>query len=101
MAIGRLARIRHETPALRYGDYRQLFVSHEQLAFARRLDGQKVVVLLNASEGPASFTVPCCAGGASQMVDVLNSGERFYIADGYLRVRKVHPHWARILVTAQ
>jgi cyclomaltodextrinase len=96
--ISRLARLRHEILALRYGDYRQLFVSHEQLAFSRQVEGQQVVVLLNASEKPAAFDLPIDAKGASRMMDLLNPGESFPIADGRLRVEKVWPTWARILV---
>jgi cyclomaltodextrinase len=99
-AIARLARVRHETPALRYGDYRQLFVSHEQLAFSRHMEGQQALVLLNASERPAAFDVPCVANGAHQMVDLLNPGGCFPIGAGHVHVDEVQPSWARILVAA-
>ncbi|MFZ6027404.1 MAG: alpha-amylase family glycosyl hydrolase [Chloroflexota bacterium] len=97
-AISRLAHLRHQTPALRRGDYRQLFVAHEQFAFARQVDGQQVVVLLNASEQPAAFDVPLAAHGAHHAVDLLNPDERFPCSDGRLRVDNVWPNWARVLL---
>ena len=79
-AIARLARLRQTSPALRYGDYRQLLVSHEQLAFARQTSGESVLVLLNASDQPAPFELKL--PGAHQLVDVLNGGEVFHISQG-------------------
>jgi glycosidase len=99
-AISRLAEVRHRTPALRYGDYRQLFVSHAQLAFSRHVDGQQVVVLLNASEHATAFNLPYNGGGANRMIDLLNPGESFPIEAGRLQVEKAWPNWARILVAA-
>jgi glycosidase len=54
-AIRRLMAIRRDLPALRCGDYRQLHVAHEQFAFARAVDGQSVVIALNASSQPAAI----------------------------------------------
>ncbi len=96
-AIARLARLRQNSPALRYGDYRQLFVSHEQLAFARQAADESMIVLLNASDQPASFEVNLPLAGASQLVDVLNDGEVFHAAQGKVRIDTVWPHWARVL----
>jgi cyclomaltodextrinase / maltogenic alpha-amylase / neopullulanase len=97
--IGRLARIRHATPALRHGDYRQLAVSHEQLAFSRELpDGSRegtVIVVLNAADHAAPFDVAATAG--ARFADALNGGETFLAADGRLR-GEVGLCWARILV---
>lgn len=97
-AIARLAAVRRRTPALRYGDYRQLYVSHAQLAFARQAGNRRVVVLLNASDAPAAFDLPCESGGADRMVDLLEPGESFVLKSGRLQVDKVWPNWARILV---
>jgi cyclomaltodextrinase / maltogenic alpha-amylase / neopullulanase len=62
--IARLARIRADLPALRRGDYRQLLVAHEQFAFVREFEGRRVVVMLNASDGPAHIRIPAPAEGA-------------------------------------
>lgn len=57
-AIARLARLRAATPALRYGDYRQLHVGHEQLAFLRSFQGGG-----SGAGGPARDAAGGPAGG--------------------------------------
>jgi glycosidase len=96
-AITRLGQLRQSTPALRHGDYRQLYVSHEQFAFTRRVDGQQVVVLLNASDQPAAFDVLFSTNRAHEMVDLLNPGEVFPLRNGRLQVDAVWSNWARVL----
>ncbi len=98
-AIGRLAEARKQAPALRYGDYRQVCVSHKQLAFARRWDRQEALVLLNADEKEAAFEIPCPGKGTGQFVDLLNGGETFLVRKEKLKV-EVPPFWGRILVNA-
>jgi cyclomaltodextrinase / maltogenic alpha-amylase / neopullulanase len=95
-AIARLARLRSETAALREGNYRQLFVSLKQFAFARAANQEYVVVMLNAEDTPAlvEVSVPTNTTGA---VDLLNQSERFEVEQGRLRVEQVYPHWARLL----
>ncbi len=96
-AIARLSRIRHASPALRRGDYRQLFVSHEQFAFARQTADEYIVVLVNASGQPAPFKVDVPADRGRQAVDLLNPGEKFPVVDGQAIVEAVCSHWARIM----
>ena len=94
--IARLAAARQALPALRRGDYRQLFVAAEQLAFSRSTDAETVVVLLNAAETPARLEVPVPAH-ALRAVDVLNGGETFPVQNGRLRVEPVPARWGRLL----
>ncbi len=94
--ISRLAAARQALPALRRGDYRQLFVAAEQLAFSRSTDAETVVVLLNAAETPARLEVPVPAH-ALRAVDVLNGGETFPVQNGRLRVEPVPARWGRLL----
>jgi glycosidase len=98
-AIARLADVRQMAPALRYGNYRQLHVNHEQLAFARQSAEQQVVVALNASDEPAAFDLALSSNGASRAMDLLNPGESFPLMDHRLKVI-VPPNWARILQIA-
>jgi cyclomaltodextrinase / maltogenic alpha-amylase / neopullulanase len=95
--LQKLARIRHDSRALRRGDYRQLFVSHQQLAFSRRIKGETVFVLLNAADVPCQFDIPTQLPPKTRLVDVLNGGEDFQAVQGRLVVNEVSPHWARIL----
>jgi len=92
-AIGRLARVRAGSVALRRGDYRQLHVGHEQLAFAREKDGERVVVMLNAARESVAFDLDM---RGSVAVDLLDHRERLPIATGRLRAI-VPPSWARIM----
>ncbi|MBN1537666.1 MAG: cyclomaltodextrinase [Anaerolineales bacterium] len=56
--IAKLAQVRRETPAFRYGDYQQLYVSHQQFAFIRRWEGQYAIVILNAAGSEAEIAMP-------------------------------------------
>jgi glycosidase len=95
--ICRLAQIRHGSAALKTGDYSQLFVNHEQLAFSRKTEDDLVLVLLNAAERPTTFELPVSLDEGALLVDLLNDGENFHVTGGRLRVESVPSHWARIL----
>jgi glycosidase len=97
--IQKLAQIRKGSTALRHGDYSQLQVTDQQLAFARQCQNETVVVLVNAAAESASFDLPVGLADGTPMVDLLNNGEVFQTSKGKLRVETVHPHWARILTT--
>lgn len=94
--ITRLASLRKSLSALRYGAYRQLCVSHEQLAFARYTDSETVAVLLNAANSPIQMDVPVPTSFTSA-VDMLNGGERFPVQSGRLHIEAVYPNGGRIL----
>ncbi len=93
-AIRRLAQLRAELPALRRGSYRQLHVAAEQFAFERDLDGQTVVVMLNAAEAPAEVAVPVTRNG--EWRDALNGGSLAAVG-GKLRA-EVPAGWGCVLV---
>jgi glycosidase len=95
-AIAKLAEIRLGSPALKYGDYTQLFVSSEQLAFMRSVDGESVVVAVNASHQPARLELPLPMS-AAKAIDLLNPGDSFPVHDGKLVIDSVPPCWARLL----
>ncbi len=92
--IERLAAIRRESPALRYGDYAQLHVAAEQFAFMRRSDGETVVVAVNAADHPATVALQGLSG--SRLDDLLNPGNSFPIRDGAATV-DLHPTWLRVM----
>lgn len=71
-AIRRLAKLRQQQPALRNGDYRQLHVSAEQLAFIRQDPTGQLLVAINASEQPARLSLPIPNTGQSSAWDLLN-----------------------------
>jgi cyclomaltodextrinase / maltogenic alpha-amylase / neopullulanase len=94
--ITRLAALRKTLSALRYGAYRQLYVSHEQLAFARYTDSEYVVVMLNAADSPAQVDVSVPANFTSA-ADMLDGGEHFPVQNGRLHIEAVYPNGGRIL----
>lgn len=96
-ALARFAALRHRLVALRRGDYRELLVAHQQLAFARQSGDERVIVALNAANHEITVTIPAPFPGTRTAVDLLNGDESFPIEDGKLRVA-LPPHWARVMV---
>ena len=94
-SISRLADLRKNSPALRFGDYRQVYVASEQMAYLRESDQERVLVVLNASPAPAALdlALPCPSDRA---VDLLNGGEVFPVQGDHLQLT-VPPTWARVL----
>ena len=95
--LARLASIRLASSALRYGDYKELFVASEQFAFSRHMDHETVIVLLNAAETDVPFDIPVSLPDGTCLVDLLNPGDELRVDVGRLRVEKVHACWGRIL----
>ncbi|HEX6041361.1 alpha-amylase family glycosyl hydrolase [Longimicrobium sp.] len=95
--IARLTRIRHEVPALRRGRYRQLHVASEQLAFARELDGERVIVAVNAASSPDALEVSVPSSDGTAFLDLLDDGWRGTVAGGRLRIDAVPATGGRIL----
>ncbi|MDR2898498.1 MAG: alpha-glucosidase C-terminal domain-containing protein [Spirochaetaceae bacterium] len=95
-------RIRKETPALKTGNYRQLYVSSEQFAFMRQQgelqQQQQVIVAVNASEKDTTIKIPphMLNSGNKRWYDLLNN-ETFHVSrDGCLNIL-LSPSWLRIL----
>ncbi len=96
--ISQLSRIRRSSEALKHGDYLQLTVRHEQLAFARKTSNECVIVLVNSADQPSSLRVPIPVNHGNQLVDILNPGESYQIFEGKAEIDTVWPNWARIMV---
>ncbi len=95
--IARLAAVRRATPALKYGDYRQLYVASEQFAFARWHTQQTCVVVLNASPTAARVEFPLPDPRCSRAVDLLEPEVEFPVSDGHLVIDSVPGNGTRIL----
>ncbi|HXX35491.1 MAG TPA: alpha-amylase family glycosyl hydrolase [Thermodesulfobacteriota bacterium] len=96
--ISRLAGIRRQSEALRYGNYRQLLVNHEQFAFARQTREECVIVAVNASDKPVPIELAVPVTGGSRLIDLLNPGDSFSVGGGRTRVDVVNPCWSRIMM---
>ena len=81
--------LRRASPALRYGDYRELLVTSEQFVFTRNWQDETVLVAVNASAEPVTLDLPDLG---SAWTDLLNPGET--VSGGRL---ELPPNWGRIL----
>ena len=94
--IGHLAQLRLLSPALLYGDYAQLYVSHEQFAFARFLDDEYAIVAINASEEKTTIEFDIPLKNGEKLNDLLNANKSVTVVNEKIKV-EVNPHWAVIL----
>lgn len=74
-----LGHIRQTTPALSYGDYKELLLTNRQYAFSRTHNGTTVLVTVNNDDSDYGMTLPC--GSFSRYKDML-SGEIVTVTDG-------------------
>ena len=89
-----MRRLRRQSPALRLGDYQTLLTDDARclFAFARRYEGEEVLVVLNADEREHTVELP--AGGES-WVELL-SGDGYEVAEGKVKVT-VGEKWGVVL----
>lgn len=94
-AIGRLSRLRRSHEALMSGDYRQLSVTSQTLAFERCADSERVICVVSDLPVVQTMEIPAACG---RYVDVLNGGE-IEVTNGKMSI-EVYPHWARVFLAA-
>ena len=82
--ISALGKIRQNTLALSYGDYKELELHTTHFAYERVLDGKSVIITVNNSDNEVSFNLPC--GNATNYVGAL-SGERVAVTEGRIQVK--------------
>ena len=80
--IARLGKIRQETKALSYGDYKELLLTTGQYAFSRNYNGQSVIVTVNNSDNDFAMNLPANSG---EYVGAL-SGEHVSVNGGCMSV---------------
>jgi glycosidase len=94
--ICRFSRLRHESEALKNGNYRELLVSYEQIfAFSRETDNEKILVIINASDKKSECVLRHEESGNSQWTDLLSND--VFNADGNALKMDLRPSWLRIL----
>lgn len=81
--IADLGRIHQATPALSYGDYRELLLTNRQYAFSRSYDGVTAIVTVNNDSSDYVMTLP--AGDGDVYVGAL-TGERVSVNGGHIVV---------------
>ncbi|MGN1085021.1 MAG: alpha-amylase family glycosyl hydrolase, partial [Lachnospiraceae bacterium] len=81
--LAALGRIRQNTPALSYGDYKELLLTNRQYAFARNHNKTTVLVTVNNDDSDYVMTLSC--GNTAEYIGAL-SGERISVTDGHITV---------------
>ncbi len=94
--IAALGKIRQNTEALSYGDYKELLLTNCQYAFARNYNGKSVIVTVNNADGDFSMNLP--AAGVAEYVGAL-SGTRVPVNNGTISVN-VKGNYGEIWVPA-
>ncbi len=79
-----LGKIRQNTRALCYGDYRELELHTTHFAYERNLDGKSVIITVNNSDNDVTMNLPCT--NAKEYVGTL-SGEKVTVKDGRIHVK--------------
>ena len=82
--ITALGKVRQGTPALSYGSYAELALTNRQFAFARDLEGLRVIVTVNNDDSDAEMNLP--TGSAPEYVGAL-TGQKVSAQGGRIRVR--------------
>ena len=84
--IRKLSMLRNKHAALRHGNYRQVYVSHEQLAFMREYEEEKMLVVLNASAAPCKMDLNLGEFDGLTFIDVLHDCERWSVHNQHLSI---------------
>ena len=81
--ISALGKIRQNTPALCYGEYKELLLQTTHFAYARTLDGKSVITTVNNGDNEVSMNLP--VGSSAEYIGAL-SGKKVAVADGRIEV---------------
>lgn len=81
--IAALGKVRQAVPALSYGSYNELMLTNRQFAYARDLDGTRVIISVNNDDAPAGMHL--AAGNCAAYVGAL-SGEKVSVQDGHINI---------------
>ena len=96
--VKRCVRLRKDHPALRRGSYHRLHANDGVYVFARQLNGETLIIALNAAADTRVIDVPLNSPGLNDgaLSDVWR-GARVVIADGVLRDLKLAPRTGVVL----
>jgi len=81
--IAALGRIHQNTPALCYGDYKELLLQTTHFAYARTLDGKSVIITVNNGDSDVSMHLD--AGTSAEYAGAL-TGQRLSAEGGRIRI---------------
>ena len=81
--ISALGKIRQNTPALCYGDYKEIELQTTHFAYERSLDGKSVIVTVNNSDNAVTMNLACT--DANEYTGAL-SGKKIAVENGHIQV---------------
>ena len=81
--ISALGKIRQNTPALLYGDYKELELQNTHFAYERTLNGNSVIITVNNGDNAVNFNLAC--GNSSEYTGAL-TGEKISVTNGRIQV---------------
>lgn len=90
--ISKLSNIRKNSNSLKYGDYRQIYISHQQFAFSRNYNDKQTIVILNSSDKDNNIDL----NADGTFYDLLND-QTININHQNNRQINIKANWARIL----
>ncbi len=82
--ISALGKLHQSTPALCYGDYKELELQTTHFAYERSYEGVSVIVTVNNGDSDVAMSLNC--GAFKEYVGAL-SGQRAFVADGSIQVQ--------------
>jgi hypothetical protein len=87
LAISRFSQARHEQRALREGNYQQIHVASEQLAFLCQIEDEYVLVVVNSATSPIELDLPIAVPDGGILLDLLEEHGRVEARNQRVRVR--------------
>ncbi len=82
--ITKLGNIRRTSPALAYGEYKELLLTNRQYAFIRSYGEEDVIVAVNIDDAPATISIPYGGGQASFTASMQN--KPYDVCDGKIEI---------------
>lgn len=81
--IAALGKIRRNTPALSYGEYRELELQTTHFAYERTLDGKSIIITVNNADNEVNMNLAC--GNSEEYIGAL-TGKRICANGGRIQV---------------
>jgi len=98
--IHNLSNIRRGSKALEEGKYIQIKILNEQFAYARIIEGECIIVILNLSQNFRFMEINAPIK-ASKAIDMLNNKDIYKIQNNNCFTIKLEPCWGKILKLQQ
>ena len=95
-AIKKFTSIRKKEPALCYGSYKELYLSSEQIVFAREKDEECIIIGVNSSDKKIDLNLNVPQYSGKTLIDLLNKGEEYKVIEGRAAIH-IYPSWITVL----